>query len=133
MKAWHDKLHCERMPQIKMLDKDAAGMKAGMRMYISTPLELDSRIRVIPSGECVSVAHLRLELAQPAGADVTCPLTTGIFLRIVAEAAWEAHVTGQSLDTVTPFWRVIEAASPLARKFACPPDFIARMRSEERP
>jgi hypothetical protein len=32
---------------------------------------------------------LRRELAQVHGADATCPVSTAIFPRVVAEAAWD--------------------------------------------
>ena len=71
------------------------------------------------------------DLARVHGADRTCPLTTGIFLRIVAEAAWEELQAGADPGAITPFWRVIAPDSSLARKLACGTDFIAGMRLYE--
>ena len=44
-----------------------------------------------------------VRLAHWHNADVTCPLVTGIFLRIVAEAAEEERLAGKS--AITPYWR----------------------------
>lgn len=59
------------------------------------------------------------------------PLTTGIFLRIVAEAAWEQLQAGKSRSEVAPFWRVIDPDSKAARKLPCGAEFIVRQRRIE--
>lgn len=75
------------------------------RMLISSPLEVESIVRGIRKGRTMTMGKLRGTLAARHGADYTCPLTTGIFLRIVAEAAEEERVSGRS--RVVPWWRVV--------------------------
>lgn len=77
----------------------------GTRMLISTPKIIDETIRHIPEGKLVTMSGLRESLATQAGADYTCPLTTGIFLRIAAEAAEMERDMGQT--DLAPWWRVI--------------------------
>ena len=55
------------------------------------------------------------QLAKDFSADVTCPLTTGIFLRIVAEAAEENRLAGHK--RLAPYWRVIKEDGTLNPKF----------------
>ena len=86
-KSWNDKLHDARLPQVKRLDKSFADMPEGCMMLIATPAIIDSYIRQIPKGKSVDLLTLRDDLAREYHAEKTCPLTTGIFLRIVAEAA----------------------------------------------
>lgn len=74
-------------------------------MLISSPLEVESIVRGIRKGRTMTMGKLRGTLAARHGADYTCPLTTGIFLRIVAEAAEEERVSGRS--RVVPWWRVV--------------------------
>ena len=50
---------------------------------------------------------------------------TGIFLRIVSEASYEEYDNGIDLNTITPFWRMVNPNSKLAGKLACGIDFIA--------
>ena len=100
-------------------------------MLISSPTEIAAYLRTVPSGATRTPAELRTDLARVHGADRTCPLTTGIFLRIVAEAAWEELQAGADPGAITPFWRVIAPDSSLARKLACGTDFIAGMRLYE--
>lgn len=133
MQTWSAKLNGAKSPQKKRLEKSIAGMPAGAVMYISTPREIDDYIKKIPYGRTVSARQLRDDLAQANGADVTCPLTTGIFLRIVAEAAFEAinNDNPKPPTPPTPFWRVIEPASSLSKKLSFDSAFIQRMRNEE--
>ena len=54
----------------------------------------------------VTVSRIRARLAADAGADHACPMTTGIFIRIAAEAAEEARRAGRT--RITPYWRTIK-------------------------
>ena len=48
-------------------------------------------------------------------ADVACPLLTGIFVRIAAEAAEEEAAAGKT--RITPYWRVLKDDGSLNPKF----------------
>jgi hypothetical protein len=65
---------------------------------------IDAAIRAIPQGEARSDRDLRLELAASHGAEDTCPLCTGIFWRVAAEAAEEDRAEGR--PDITPWWRI---------------------------
>lgn len=56
-------------------------------MRIDRPRDVDALARRIRKGRLATVHQLREGLSRDEGADTTCPLTTGIFLRIVAEVA----------------------------------------------
>lgn len=130
MQTWTEKLNCSKKPQKKKLAKSVAGMPAGALMYISTPLEIDAYIKTIPRGQGVSIQHMRDDLAKLNKADCTCPLTTGIFLRIVAEAAYERLNSGES-SNLTPFWRVIDPKANIVKKLSFDTAFIKQMRLDE--
>lgn len=70
-------------------------------------------------------------MATRHAADATCPASTGIFLRIVAERACEQMADGRGPSEVTPFWRVIEPGSALAAKLSCGTEFVATQREIE--
>ena len=102
---WREKL--QRVQQRKVVD-----IPPGMQrrfgsgtMLIPKPLDVDALIRRIPKGRLVTQSEIRRVLAEQANADVACPITTGIFVRIAAEAANEAAVAGGK--RITAFWRVI--------------------------
>lgn len=131
-KKWQEKLIRHTQPQVKKADKDFADIKAGQIMLIPTPLVVDEYIRQIPKGTSITQETLRRDLAQEHGAEVTCPLTSGMFVRIVAEAAYEAYENGTPLEQITPFWRVIDDQSSMARKLTFGTDFLIERRRAER-
>ena len=75
---------------------------------------------------------MRKDLAIEYKADKTCPVTTGIFLRIVSEASFEELNAGKDIQKVTPFWRIVNPKSKLAEKLECGIDFIEKQRENER-
>ena len=131
--TWTGRLQRRREEQRKVLTAPFAGIASGSVLYVSTPQRLDTELRTIPPGHTVTVAELRRRLADLNDADATCPVTTAMFLRIVAEAALEQHAAGTPLDQVTPFWRVVDPDSDLAHRLTCGPRLIARQRLHERP
>jgi hypothetical protein len=84
-------------------------------MVIPKPLDVDDLIRKIDYGKLATVNQIRVNLAKTYKADHTCPLTTGIFIRIVAETAEEDRRFG--LKDITPYWRVIKSDGSLNPKF----------------
>ena len=84
-------------------------------MLIPTPMLVDELIRKVPKGKLITVGELRRKLASNFATDVACPLTTGIFVRIAAEAAEEDRANGK--QRVTPYWRVIKDDGSLNPKF----------------
>ena len=79
----------------------------------------------------MSPQKIRGDLAVRNQADYTCPVSTGIFLRIVAESAYEELMEGAPTEAVAPFWRAIDPKSPLAAKLTCGPEFIREKRAAE--
>jgi len=84
-------------------------------MLIPRPLDIDVIVRQVRKGSLIRQGQIREMLARQAGADCTCPLTTGIFLRIIAEAAEEDRASGKK--RITPYWRVIKDDGGLNEKF----------------
>lgn len=130
-KSWSEKLASSKPPQVKRLDIDFADMHAGSRMLIASPAIIDAYVRKIPKGKTRTLPEMRQDLAHEYKADQTCPLTTGIFLRIVSEAAYEKYLSTGSLKNITPFWRVVDAGTSLAKKLGCGPEFIREQRQKE--
>lgn len=84
-------------------------------MLIPQPLDVDALMRKAGRGKLVTVSQIRARLAADAHADHACPFSTGIFVRIVAEAAEEAVRAGKK--RVTPYWRTIRDDGSLYEKF----------------
>ena len=129
MKSWKEKLNIDKSFVVKRLDKNFSDMKVGENMLIATPKIIDEYIKQIPKGININIKTLRNDLALTYNADTTCPVTTGIFIRIVSEAAYEDFLNGEK--NITPFWRVVDHESKTATKLACGINFIKKRRSEE--
>ena len=108
-KTWREKL--EKELATKVVD-DPRGRG---KMLIPKPLDVDALMRRVDKGKLATVDQIRGRLAKDYGADLTCPLCTGIFLRIAAETAEEDLSKGAT--EITPYWRVIKADGSLNEKF----------------
>lgn len=101
---------------VSQLHKDMIGMKAGQNMLIATPKMVADIVSAIPAGDVRDTRFIRQELANSVDADVTCPITTGIFLRMVVETAHEDYEAGCSINELVPFWRVMGEKAPIRKK-----------------
>lgn len=131
-KTWTEKLNSDKKPKTKRIDIDFADIPANSTMFIATPLLIDAYVKQIPKGKSVTPKTMRKDLALEHKADYTCPVTSGIFLRIVAEAGFEKYTKTKSLRGISPFWRVIEPGSSLAKKLSFGQDFITEQRRKEK-
>lgn len=130
-KSWKEKLDGKAVFEVKVTDKKFADIPANSKMLIATPKIVDGYVRNIPTGTQSSIQTMRNDLAIEYGAEYTCPVTSGIFLRIVAEAAFEEYKSGKPLKSIAPFWRMADEKSPLAKKVSFGPEFIKKMRKKE--
>jgi hypothetical protein len=108
-KTWREKLETEQEPRV-VDDPRGRG-----RMLIPKPLDVDALMRKIPKGKLATVEQIRERLAKDYDADFSCPMTTGIFIRIAAETAEEDLSRGEK--QITPYWRVVKADGSLNEKF----------------
>lgn len=119
-------------PHHVVLAKDFAGVKSGAKLHISSPEEIADELRQIPFGETVSIQQFRKNIARKQDCDATCPVSTSLFLRIVAEYAWQEHQENNvPIDDLPPFWRVIEPGTPLSRKLSFDPAWLSLQRELE--
>ena len=130
-KSWQEKLHPDREAEIEVTTKKFADIPPGSSMLIATPLIVDQYIRQIPRGHFSDIRQIRKDLAAEYHAQYTCPVTTGIFIRIVAEAAFEEYENGKALSQITPFWRALSAKSPSAKKLSFGINFLLEQQRKE--
>ena len=112
--SWREKLEKPQLPKLVQIPPKMSRFGKGI-MLIPTPMLVDELVRRVPKGKLVTVSELRRKLAADFAADVTCPLTTGIFVRIAAEAAEEDRARGRR--RITPYWRVVKDDGSLNPKF----------------
>lgn len=84
-------------------------------MIVPRPLDVEALMRLPRKGRLITLGQIRAALARRAGADQCCPLTTGIFARLAAEAAEEDAAAGRK--RITPYWRTIRDDGKLIDKF----------------
>lgn len=130
-KTWAEKLRGGKPPHVEVLTSAFGGLPIGAKMVVLDPKTVDAYVRQIPPGETRTANELRADLARRYKADGACPISTGIFLRIVAENATDELEAGKKLDEIAPFWRAVEPGTPLAKKLRCGEAFLSERRREE--
>src|ERR1039457_5181258 len=84
-------------------------------MLVPSPKEVEACIRKVREGSVATVTKTQNFWVGKNSEAPTCPLTTGIFIRIAAEAAEEDASQGKT--KITPYWRVIKDDGSLNPKF----------------
>lgn len=91
-KTYNEKLNfAGDLPKIEDVSGNQAAVKRlkGTKMLIAAPMNYNELMAKILKGSLTTVDRVREYLARGAGADVTCPLTAGIFKNICAHASEE--------------------------------------------
>ena len=118
-KSWHEKLMDSKdLPKVQRITPKMAGRwgtKIGDTVVIPAPIEVDELMRKVPEGKLVTINKIREALAKKHSATIGCPITTGIFARIAAEAAIEAKNKGKK--DITPYWRTLKAGGVINEKY----------------
>jgi len=109
-KSWREKL--EKSHGLPKVVNDPRGRG---KMLVPKPLDVDALIRRVRKGKLVTVTQIMKRLAKDFHADIACPMTTGIFIRIAAETAEED--LGKGKKQITPYWRVLKVNGSLNEKF----------------
>jgi alkylated DNA nucleotide flippase Atl1 len=128
-KSWREKLEGAHPAKVVAIPPKMQKQLGTGTMLIPRPIDVDALIRKVPRGKVVTLTQLREELARAAGADVTCAMVAGMFVRIAAEAAAEDIREGKS--KVTPYWRVVRDDGRLLEKLPGGPSEQARHLKSE--
>ena len=84
-------------------------------VVIPAPLEVDELMKQVPEGKLVTINEIRSALARRHGATIGCPLTTGIFAWVAANAAEEQRRWG--IAYITPYWRTLKNEGVINDKY----------------
>jgi hypothetical protein len=116
-KSWHEKLENppEGLPKVVEVPASWQKRMGGRKVLVPTPLMADEVIRTVRKGKLITTGQIRKILAKKFKADSTCPMTLGIFLRIISEAAEEDRQNGKG--QITPYWRVVKDDGSLNPKY----------------
>jgi alkylated DNA nucleotide flippase Atl1 len=115
-KSWSEKLKDSKgLPQVqKITDKMRERWGSGT-VVIPAPMEVDEIMRKVPEGKLTTINEIRAALAKKHGATIGCPITTGIFAWIAANAAEEKRQNGEA--ETTPYWRTLKAGGVINEKY----------------
>ena len=115
--AWREKLDQPSAPRlVRATDAGSERFRAGS-MLVPTPRLIQEVLRSVPAGQFITMSALRQKLAEAHAADYTCPLSTGMFLRIVAEAAEEASNDPLRAVDAVAWWRCVRDDGQLSERF----------------
>ncbi len=128
-KSWTEKYETETEPKIEPVPSRMARIFGKGTMLIATPRLVDACIRKIPKGKVTTINAIRKKLAEDFHADITCPITTGIFTWIVACKSAEDKLKG--IKRISPYWRVIKEDGSLNPKYPGGIQGHSRCLSEE--
>jgi alkylated DNA nucleotide flippase Atl1 len=115
-KTWQEKLDNDNgLPRVVEIDERMSSRWGEGTVVIPAPREVDELMRAVPEGKLTTINHLRETLATRHGATIGCPITTGIFTRIAAEAAAEDEKDGRV--NITPYWRTLKTGGEVNPKY----------------
>lgn len=119
--AW-EKMRCGKQPHVETKLPAMVGkwMPPGLppekwSMLISSPEEVEQFIAELTPGRVVTLLEMRQELAKRHNAAITCPMSTAIFVNVVARAYAEREE--KEGKPSIGWWRVLSGAGKLNPKF----------------
>ncbi|MHC4124607.1 MAG: MGMT family protein [Planctomycetota bacterium] len=114
--SWQEKLaNNKNLPRVERFDKKKGKNWPEGTYVIPTPIEVDAIMRKVPKGKLITINEIRQILAKKHKADFGCPITTGIFSWIAANAADEAEKEGKK--RISPYWRTLKTGGILNEKY----------------
>lgn len=123
-KTWLEKLADDKgLPKVGKVTGAMSKRFGSGTMVIPAPLEVDALMRRVPKGKLLSINEIRQQLARQHKVTFACPMTTGIFAWIAANAAEEAAAKGRK--RITPYWRTLKAGGELNAKY---PGGLAKLK-----
>jgi alkylated DNA nucleotide flippase Atl1 len=115
-KSWEEKLNdAKDLPKVVQLKGKAKRRWKAETLAIASPREIFSFIQNVPAGKVATIADLQAAVAKKHAAEMGCPLTTGIFTWIAANASEEFEV--KRPGSGAPYWRILKSDGSLNPKF----------------
>jgi len=115
-KSWSEKLKDSKgLPKVeKITDKMSKRWGTGT-VVIPAPMEVDEMMRRVPEGKLITINEIRAALAKRHKATIGCPITTGIFAWVAANASEEQRQNGEK--DVLPYWRTLKTGGVINEKY----------------
>jgi hypothetical protein len=114
--TWQEKLDQSKgLPKVVPIGPTMSKQWGEGTVVVPTPREVDSIMKTVPAGKLITIQEIRAIIAKRHGATIGCPLTTGIFAWIAANAA-EDDFKSKRKDA-TPYWRTLKSGGYLNEKY----------------
>ena len=129
-KSWREKLADDKnLPKTGEVTGKMSKRWGEGRFVVPAPREVNALMKQVPRGRLVTINELRSALARKHKTDFACPITTGIFSWIAANAAAEDEAEGKK--DVTPYWRTLKTGGEINPKYPGGVEGVAkRLRAE---
>ncbi|MEO5804373.1 MAG: hypothetical protein ABIR24_12675 [Verrucomicrobiota bacterium] len=114
-KSWREKLADNKgLPKVGKVEGKMTKKWGTGTMVIPAPMEVDEIMRSVPKGKVTTINEIRASLERKHRVNFACPITTGIFAWIAANAAAETQAEGKK--RVTRWWRTLKTSGELNPK-----------------
>jgi alkylated DNA nucleotide flippase Atl1 len=108
-RSWKEKLNKKDLPKIVEIPEKMRKRLGEGKMVVPSPLEVYEIMKDVPEGKLITINMIREKLARRHGVNTACPITTGIFVWIVANASTEG--------VYTPYWRTLKEGGVINEKY----------------
>jgi len=114
--SWQKKLRDDKdLPKVIKIDEKMSKRWGTGTCVIPAPREVDEIMRKAPKGKLITINEIREILARKHKATIGCPITTGIFAWVAANAADEDAKEGKK--KTTPYWRTLKTGGIINEKY----------------
>lgn len=114
--SWQKKLRDDKdLPKVIKIDEKTSKRWGTGTCVIPAPREVDEIMKKVPKGRLITINEIRQILARKHKATIGCPITTGIFAWIAANAADEDAKEGKK--RITPYWRTLKTGGIINEKY----------------
>ena len=111
-KKLHDK---KDFPKIKTIPKKLNKSWGKGKFVMPSPLEVNMLMKKVPKGKLTTINEIRKKLAKKYKTTTACPIVTGIFTWIAANAAKEDIQDGKKY--INPYWRTLKSDGKIKEKY----------------
>ena len=113
---WTQKLKTDHdLPKVSKIEGKLIKRWGTGTVCIPSPMEVNNIMKKVPKGKLITINQIRKKVARKHKATMGCPITTGIFAWISANAAEEQKKQGKK--NTTSYWRTLKVDGVLNEKY----------------